>query len=396
MKREMKRGCEMQAEVMAEANPGARKRRVRTLAVAVLTGIVATVTLAAAGVSPASAATLNAVATIANASTDAPLASGASATPFTVTLPPSAACSGDTASDGFHVYSYLVPKGTAVSSVTFTEDPSTGFGFVNNIGTYYGAANTATTTGQVISIPNNFQWAPLVSHDGVALSQLLNSGTTPGVWEGGIACANSSGVLTDNWNTQITFKASSSDPTGFVWSAVPGSGAAKGPVITSVSPNKGPKAGGTHVTITGTGFTGATKVAFGGVAATSFTVVSVTQITAVTPAGTVGTRNVLVTTPSGTSPTADDFTYTAPPTITSVSPNTGPKAGGTHVTITGTGFTGATKVAFGGVAATSFTVVSATQITAVTPAGVVGTRNVVVTTPSGSSPTADDFTYTAT
>ena len=88
---------------------------------------------------------------------------GSLKTPFTVTLPANAACSGDTACAGYHVYSYLVPKGTAVSSVTFTEFPSTGYGFVNNIGTYYGAANTAATTGQVISIPNNFQWAPLVS-----------------------------------------------------------------------------------------------------------------------------------------------------------------------------------------------------------------------------------------
>ena len=211
-----------------------------------LSGIAAMATLTLAGVSPASASTLNAVATIANATTDAPLASGASKTPFTVTLPPNAACSGDTASDGFHVYSYLVPKGTAVSSITFTEDPSTGYGFVNNIGTYYGAANTAATTGQVISIPNNFQWAPLVSDDGVAVSQLVNSGTTPGVWEGGIACANSSGVLTDNWNTQITFKASSTDPTGFVWSDVPGYGREQGPGRHVGQPDLGPDLGRNH------------------------------------------------------------------------------------------------------------------------------------------------------
>jgi len=162
------------------------------------------------------------VATIANPSSLAYLASGGSTTPFTATLPANAACSGDTASQGYHVFSYLVPKGTAVSGVTFTEFPSTGYGFVNNIGTYYGAANTAATTGQIIGIPNNFQWAPLVADDGVSLSTLLTSGSTPGVWEAGIACANSSHALTDNWNTEVTFKSSSSDPTGFVWSAVPG------------------------------------------------------------------------------------------------------------------------------------------------------------------------------
>ena len=60
--------------------------------------------------------------------------------------------------------------------------------------------------------------------------------------------------------------------------------------------------------------------------------------------------------------------------------------------------TGATKVTFGGVAATSFTVASATKVTAVSPPGAVGARNIVVTTPAGTSPVvaADDFTYTAT
>jgi hypothetical protein len=212
-----------------------RKRRVTTLAAAVLTGVAAVVAMAVVGVAPASAATLNAVATTANANTDAYLPSGASTAPFTVTLPPSASCSGDTASDGYHVYSYLVKKGTALSGVTFIQTPSQGYGFVNNIGTYYGPANTAATTGQVISIPNNFQWAPLVSHDGVPVSTLLNSGSSPGVWETGLACANSSGVLTDNWNTEITFTASSSDPTGFVWSAVPGPSGDQVSAITSAA-----------------------------------------------------------------------------------------------------------------------------------------------------------------
>jgi hypothetical protein len=172
------------------------------------------------------------------------------------------------------------------------------------------------------------------------------------------------------------------------------------PAITAVSPASGPSTGGTTVTITGTGFTGATKVTFGGVAATSFTVNSATKITAVSPAGIVGVRTVRVTTPVGETPvvTADDFTYTSPtPAITALSPTSGPSNGGTTVTITGTGFTGATKVTFGGVAAPSFTVDSATKITAVSPAGIVGVRTVRVTTPVGESPvvTADDFTYTS-
>ena len=170
------------------------------------------------------------------------------------------------------------------------------------------------------------------------------------------------------------------------------------PTVTSISPTSGPTAGGSTVTITGTDFTGATKVAFGPLAATSYTVVSSTEITAVSPPQAASLRNIFVTTPSGTSAgvAADQFTYTnGPPTVTKVSPTSGSTAGGTTVTITGTNFTGATKVVFGPLAATSYTVVSSTDITAVSPAQAASTRNIFVTTPSGTSAgvAADQFTY---
>ena len=169
------------------------------------------------------------------------------------------------------------------------------------------------------------------------------------------------------------------------------------PTITNVSPNTGPPSGDTSVTITGTNFSGATAVRFGNTAAASFTVNSATQITATSPAG-IGTVDVTVTTPGGTSATnsADQFTYTSAPTVTGISPNTGPPSGGTSVTITGTNFSGATAVRFGNTAAASFTVNSATQITATSPAGI-GTVDVTVTTPGGTSATnsADQFTYTS-
>lgn len=86
------------------------------------------------------------------------------------------------------------------------------------------------------------------------------------------------------------------------------------------------------------------------------------------------------------------------PTITGLSPASGPTAGGTTVTITGTGFTGATAVQFGGAPADSFSVVSDTSITATSPAGAAGSVSVRVTTPSGMNDTsaADQFTYTST
>ena len=173
------------------------------------------------------------------------------------------------------------------------------------------------------------------------------------------------------------------------------------PVVSSISPTSGPATGGTSVTITGSGFTGASKVLFG-TATSTFTVNSDTQITAVSPGGS-GIVYVTVTTPGGSTTTsnADQFTYlTAPapiptiPTIASISPSSGPLAGGTTATITGSNFNGASKVLFGTVAASRFTLNSATQITAVSPAGS-GTVDVTVTTPGGSSATgaADRFTY---
>ena len=80
---------------------------------------------------------------------------------------------------------------------------------------------------------------------------------------------------------------------------------------------------------------------------------------------------------------ASGFTYVAPPTVTSVSPNNGPAAGGTAVTITGTNFASGATVTFGSTAATNVTVVNSTTITATTPAGSAGAVTVTVTNSNG-------------
>ena len=100
--------------------------------------------------------------------------------------------------------------------------------------------------------------------------------------------------------------------------------------VTGIVPARGTAAGGTSVTITGSGFTASqadTGVSFGGAAA-QFTIDSGTQITATSPPGTSGdTVHITVTAPAGTSAAtaADQFTYTpatAPPAITSVNSTT--------------------------------------------------------------------------
>jgi hypothetical protein len=172
-----------------------------------------------------------------------------------------------------------------------------------------------------------------------------------------------------------------------------------GPIVTGMSPKTGPQRGGTAVAIRGAGFTGAAAVHFGSVPATTFMVNSANLITATSPAGTPGTVAVTVTAPGGTSPstTADLFTYVAAaPTVSGLSPASGPAAGGTVVVITGASFMGATTVSFGGIPASAFTVNSATSISATAPQGtatsVVG---VTVTGPGGTSTftSNDNYTY---
>jgi hypothetical protein len=159
------------------------------------------------------------------------------------------------------------------------------------------------------------------------------------------------------------------------------------PTITSFTPTSG--AAGDVITITGTNFTGATSVYFGGTAATSFTIVNATTITATLATGASG--DVSITAPGGTA-TLAGFTFIPPaPVITGISPSSAHT--GDIVTITGTNFTNASTVGFGGITATSFTVVSPTTITAVVGTGNSG--NVLVTTPGGVA-TFSGFTYIPT
>jgi hypothetical protein len=88
------------------------------------------------------------------------------------------------------------------------------------------------------------------------------------------------------------------------------------PTVKGLNPKAGPQSGGTSVTITGTGFTGASAVDFGKIPAMTFSVDNATSITADSSAGT-GVVDVTVVNTGNTSgaSSADQFTYMAP-TIT--------------------------------------------------------------------------------
>jgi hypothetical protein len=83
-----------------------------------------------------------------------------------------------------------------------------------------------------------------------------------------------------------------------------------------------------------------------------------------------------------------------PPIVSSVSPGSGPAAGGQTVTITGNHLAGASQVRFGGVAATNVVAVSNTEVTAVVPAHPAGEVDVTVTTLGGTSVSGSRFTFT--
>jgi alpha-tubulin suppressor-like RCC1 family protein len=172
------------------------------------------------------------------------------------------------------------------------------------------------------------------------------------------------------------------------------------PTLTKLLVKSGPATGGTAVTIAGTQFNGATKVSFGGVEATSFTVNSATSITAVAPAATTaGTVDVTVTNIAGSSPVSktDRFKYT--PVVEGLTPNTGSTLGGETVTVTGVGFapgTTATALKFGVVKAKSVSCASPTSCTAVVPPGAAATVDVTATVNKAvgavNAP-GDQFTY---
>ena len=167
------------------------------------------------------------------------------------------------------------------------------------------------------------------------------------------------------------------------------------PTVKALLPASGPTAGGTVVTVEGGGLTGASAVLFGSKPGSHIDVVNADSLKVTAPAGT-GTVDVTVTTPLGTSAASskDHFTYAPRPTVTGLTPASGPVRGGTVVLVHGANLTGATRVLFGTKAGTHLYVVSAVEVKVTSPAGS-GKVNVTVTTPGGSSAASskDRFTY---
>jgi hypothetical protein len=153
------------------------------------------------------------------------------------------------------------------------------------------------------------------------------------------------------------------------------------PFISGFTPSNSPP--GTTVTLTGSNFTNATQVTFGGLNATNF-VTNNTIIGAVVPIG-VLTGPIAVTAPGGSISSAGLF-YGAPG-VSSFSPTHG--LPGNNVLISGSNFLGTTAVKFNGTNA-SFVVTNNTTIGAKVPTNA-QTGPITVIAPAGTNITAASF-----
>ena len=258
-------------------------------------------------------------------------------------------------------HGYRFVAGTTLTAVTPSAGPSSGGETVTLTGSGF-TGDTLVTFGNKPSI------AVFANLSGTQLTALLPSHAA-GTVDVSVATEGGSATLTNRF-TYVD-----------------------APTLSSISSTAGPTGGGTSVTLTGTRFQAGMQVRFGAVLATGVTVLSATQATALTPAHSAGDVNVSVTTPGGTATLPGSFTYVAVPTLSAVSPNDGPTAGGQTVTLTGTNFRAGMQVSFGGSAATGLVVLSPTAATVITPAHAAGHVNVAVTTPGGPVTLPNGYAY---
>jgi hypothetical protein len=153
------------------------------------------------------------------------------------------------------------------------------------------------------------------------------------------------------------------------------------------------------VKVTGLGLDGVVGATFGSLSATRIKHVSPTELTLTTPRSTAG--RVYIQLFGDGFDSASEVTraarYAFLPTVTSVSPASGPASGGNVVSVTGDGFARASTVSFGRNDATSVTFVSRKELTVTVPAHVPGAVDVVVTSSGlkSKATTADVYTYEA-
>ncbi|MGW2001491.1 beta strand repeat-containing protein, partial [Streptomyces tubercidicus] len=166
------------------------------------------------------------------------------------------------------------------------------------------------------------------------------------------------------------------------------------PSLAGIAPATGPIGGGNTVILTGANLSTSLRVYFGDAVAFP-TVLSDREISVTVPPTTgPGTVPVYVTTLGGVSNRLL-YTYATVAHVTGVSPDTGPIAGGTTLVLTGSGLARVTGITIGGVPVSSFRAFSDSLLVVVTPPGVPGPADIVLTTPGGSVTLPGGFDYKA-
>ncbi len=211
--------------------------------------------------------------------------------------------------------------------------------FANGTGVQFDVGGFTGTNNLITS--GTYSWATTVSRASLNLGLLQNNGgptQTIALLSGSVAIGAGDAAISNaapiSGKDQRGYSRSSTAPSigAFEFNGV---APAPAPTITSISPVTGSAAGGTTITILGTDFTGATAVTIGGVAASSFTVVNSTTITAITPAHAAGAASVEVTTATGTNVANSLFTYAAT-TTTALTSSVNPSVFGQPIIFTAT------------------------------------------------------------
>lgn len=265
------------------------------------------------------------------------------------------------------VYFHYSPP--TLSSISPASGPTAGGTVVTATGTNFGPAGTPAT----------------VTVGGVNATDVMVLGHTT------LTFKTPPGVGTNK--AVVIFVGGQSNTPLNIWSYQP-------PSLVDIAPESGPTTGGTVVTAIGNNFGPAgtpASVMVGSVPATNVTVTGHSTLTFTTPPGTGVNVNLTITVGGQSSMAQPLWSYQAP-SVSGVTPGSGPTSGGTAITITGANFGPAgtpAAVTINGISATDVNVVGHTSLTCTTPPGAGANRNVVVSVSGQSSTPAPVWSYLA-
>lgn len=189
-------------------------------------------------------------------------------------------------------------------------------------------------------------------------------------------------VIVENENGATTL------PQGYVYF----DDSAQGFSVSGVVPTSGPVEGGNDLFIGGTGFTERTEITFDG-ALINCDRLDANRMRCTAPPRPVGPVDIGLSDPSGSAVLQDGYTYYETLNLFAVDPARGSIAGGTVVTLVGTGFSEETTVDFGGQPLRDLVRVDESTLVGVTPPNTSGPVSVSVRTPFARDRIEDAYLY---